>query len=84
MKIAHCLYTLAAMKIQTKLGKLLKARRESLGMTQSEVAEKISRNQPYIAAIEAGRKPSGVHIIQPIAAALGGEISIIWKDVDSQ
>ena len=52
-------------------GQLLRDRRRELKMTQSEVAEKIGREQSYIARVENGKADIQLSSFFRIAAVLG-------------
>ena len=52
-------------------GTLLRNRRKELNLTQKEVAEKIGREQTYIARIEKGRADMQLSSFLRIAAVLG-------------
>lgn len=54
---------------------LYKARHEA-GLTQKELAEKLGTNQPYIAALERGRKNITFSTLQKYARACGKKIAI--------
>lgn len=48
----------------------VKVRRQSLGLTQHDVARKLGVSQPTYAAIEAGRREPGLETIARVAKAL--------------
>ena len=52
-------------------GSLLRERRKELNLTQKEVAEKIGREQTYIARIEGGKADMQISSFFRIAAVLG-------------
>ena len=52
-------------------GSLLRERRRELNLTQKEVAEKIGREQTYIARIEGGKTDMQISSFFRIAAVLG-------------
>lgn len=52
-------------------GQLLRARRRELKMTQKEVAEKLGREQSYIARVERGKADIQLSSFFRIAAVLG-------------
>lgn len=52
-------------------GSLLRDRRKELNLTQKEVAEKIGREQTYIARIERGKADMQISSFFRIAAVLG-------------
>lgn len=53
------------------IGSEFKARREALGLTQKEVAEKLCVGQPMIAQVELGMKMPSVMLVK-LAAELFG------------
>ncbi|MDP3615007.1 MAG: helix-turn-helix transcriptional regulator [Rubrivivax sp.] len=48
-------------------------RRQALGMTQQELADKIPTSRPYVAHLEAGRVNATVEILWRVARALATE-----------
>ena len=54
-----------------KLGKLLRSKRESLGLTQFELAEKSNVDRNYIGMLERGERNPSYLSLQKIAKGLG-------------
>lgn len=52
------------------IGQTIRQRREALGWTQAELAERANVSQPMIAQIERGSKSPTVQLAQEVAAAL--------------
>jgi transcriptional regulator with XRE-family HTH domain len=62
------------------IGETLKARRQALGLTQQQLADKLGLTKSYVAAMERGRKSPSLATVSPFIEALGGELLIKWKD----
>jgi transcriptional regulator with XRE-family HTH domain len=58
------------MKDTNRLGELLKTRREDLGFTQRELAQKIGVEASYSAFIESGRRKPSIKLVGRIADVL--------------
>ena len=52
------------------IGQTIRQRREALGWTQAELAERANVSQPMIAQIERGSKSPTVQLAQEVATAL--------------
>lgn len=54
-----------------RVGGTIKAMREMRGMTVDDLASRVQKSRPYLANIEAGRKPLTAELLPRIATALG-------------
>lgn len=59
------------------IGQKIKARREQLGMSQRELADKTGMKQPNISAIEHGRMPT-ILTLEKICRVLGLKMSDVF------
>jgi transcriptional regulator with XRE-family HTH domain len=59
------------MRDRNKLGELLKTRREALGLTQRELAQKIGVEASHIAFIESQRRKPSLKLVARMADTLG-------------
>ena len=57
-----------------KFGRFLQKIRQSKGVTQEELAEKIGTSQTWIAYIETGRNKPNLEMLEKIAKALGVKV----------
>jgi ribosome-binding protein aMBF1 (putative translation factor) len=57
-------------------GQILEQARKNVGMTQSELAEKVGSNKSYISRVETGRTEPRVSTFYRIASALGLSVSL--------
>lgn len=55
--------------------------RESLGMTQTELAEKLGKKQGHVSDFEQGKTNPSYSTIQQYAAALGVEVVDLFSDL---
>jgi transcriptional regulator with XRE-family HTH domain len=58
----------------------VKTRRKELGLTQAEMAEKLSMTQPSYAYIESGRREPGLNQVVKVAKALGLTVSDLFAE----
>lgn len=64
-----------------RVGATVRTMREMRGMTADQLATSVGKSRPYIANIEAGRKPLPAKLLPRIAAALHvPQISILAAD----
>jgi transcriptional regulator with XRE-family HTH domain len=57
-------------------GRLLKDRREQLGLTQQQLAARLGIHQPAIASLEAGRYPPNIDSLRRVADALDCDLDV--------
>lgn len=62
-----------------QLGARVRAERERLGLTQTELAEKMDTTQPTIARLEAGGVNSSLDTLHRAADALGLELVVDFR-----
>jgi transcriptional regulator with XRE-family HTH domain len=68
--------------IRERFGFALKDRREALGLTQEEFAERASIHRSYISDIERGTRNVSLINIERVAAALSMRISELFQLVE--
>lgn len=66
-----------------ELGARVRAERERLGLTQSELAEKMGTTQPTIARLEAGGVTPSLDTLHRAADALGLELVVDFREAAS-
>lgn len=66
-----------------ELGARVKTERERLGLTQSELAEKMGTTQPTIARLEAGGVTPSLDTLHRAADALGLELVVDFREAAS-
>src|SRR4051794_37155984 len=89
-RYTHSLHaaTLAAMKkrsqadIRERFGFAVKIRREELGLTQEDLAEKAHIHRTYLSDIERGSRNLSLINIERLAAALSLKISELFQIVE--
>ena len=59
------------------IGKSIKMCRNSLGLSQEDLAEKIGMSMSYISLIEQGKRDPAISTIDHIASALGVPVSLL-------
>ncbi|MQA85873.1 MAG: helix-turn-helix domain-containing protein [Streptosporangiales bacterium] len=65
-----------AARIQYELGRMVRRRREELGMTQAQLAKAAGLKQPAVARFEAGGTTPTIPTLERIAAALALRLSV--------
>lgn len=65
-------------------GQKIKSRREELGYTQEELAQKINSSQPYISRLERDSFNPSKQMIIGIAITLGMSIDYLLLDTDER
>jgi transcriptional regulator with XRE-family HTH domain len=68
--------TLEAAMNSSEIGKIVAERRRRAGLTQRELAERIGTTQPAISKIETGRTLPGLVLLERVARATGGTITL--------
>lgn len=63
-----------------QLGARIRAERERVGLTQSELAEKMGTTQPTIARLEAGGVTPSLDTLHRAADALGLELVVDFRE----
>jgi transcriptional regulator with XRE-family HTH domain len=60
-------------------GANLRAARKALGLTQTDIGEKVGLQKQYIGQVELGRKNLSLSTMQSLAAAVGLEVSVMLE-----
>lgn len=58
------------MPLKTNFTANLRKRRQELGLTQLDVAERLGVSRPYVAQVEAGESSPGLDLVEKFAQAL--------------
>jgi len=65
-----------AARIRFELGEAVRRRREELGLTQAQLAERAGLKQPAVARFEAGGTMPTIPMLERLAAALGMRLTL--------
>ncbi|GAA0926001.1 helix-turn-helix transcriptional regulator [Nonomuraea longicatena] len=68
-----------AARIRCELGEAVRVRREGLGLTQAEVAERTGLKQSAVARFEAGGTMPPIPMLERLAEALGMRLSVEFR-----
>jgi len=68
------------MEIKTKLGLRIKAIRETVSMSQKDLAYSADLDRSYIASVESGQRNVSIVNIEKIAIALGVSVKEFFND----
>ncbi len=71
----------AATRLRFELGEAVRNRREELGLTQTELAERAGLQQPAIARFEAGGTMPTIPMLERLAEALGMRLSVRFQSL---
>jgi len=71
-------------EIETLFGKAVRKRREQLGLSQEDFADKARIHRTYVSSIELGKVQVSIGIAVQLAAALEVPLSKIWRDIERQ
>jgi transcriptional regulator with XRE-family HTH domain len=69
--------------IRERFGGSVKARREAMGLTQEELAEKAGIHRTYLSDIERGSRNVSLVNIERLAKAFGVTISELFQDLEA-
>lgn len=70
--------------IATAFGKVVRRRRERLGLSQEAFAAKAAIHRTYASSIERGKVQISITIAYQLAQALEVRLSQLWKDVERE
>jgi transcriptional regulator with XRE-family HTH domain len=69
--------------IEVVFGKVVRKRRQELGLSQEDFADKAGIHRTYVSSIELGKVQVSIRIAEQLALALETPLSRIWKQVES-
>jgi transcriptional regulator with XRE-family HTH domain len=67
--------------IRVRFGRSLRARRQKLGLSQEEFADRCDLDRTYVGGIERGERNVALVNIEKIAKAFGVSLSELFRDV---
>jgi transcriptional regulator with XRE-family HTH domain len=71
-------------KIPKAFGAVVRRRREALGLSQEDFADKAGIHRTYVSSIELGKVQISITIAHQVALALDVPLSKIWREVESE
>ena len=71
-------------KIAELFGAAIRRRRERLGLSQEDFADKAGIHRTYVSSIELGKVQVSIAIAQQLADTLGAPLSKIWQEVEKK
>ena len=71
-------------KIETLFGAAVRKRRNELGISQEDFADKAGIHRTYVSSIELGKVQVSIRIAHQLAVALETPLSKLWKDSDEK
>jgi transcriptional regulator with XRE-family HTH domain len=67
-------------KIARDLGRVIRRKREAMGLSQEKFAELTEHHRTYIGFLERGERSPNVNTLQPVAKALGMKLSELLRE----
>jgi transcriptional regulator with XRE-family HTH domain len=71
-------------RIEELFGLAVRRRREQLGLSQEEFADKAGIHRTYVSSVELGKVQIGISVAQRLADALGVRLSALWREVEQE
>ena len=68
--------------IEKRFGEAVRRRREQLGLSQEEFADKAGIHRTYVSSIELGKVQVSIGIANKLAQALEKPLSKIWREIE--
>jgi transcriptional regulator with XRE-family HTH domain len=65
-------------------GKVVRRRRERLGLSQEEFADRAGVHRTYVSSIELGKVQVSIGVAQKLADTLGVPLSKIWMEIEKE
>ncbi|MCI0360151.1 MAG: helix-turn-helix domain-containing protein [Planctomycetaceae bacterium] len=69
-------------RIEVLFGQAVRRRRNELGLSQEEFADKAGIHRTYVSSIELGKVQISIRIAHQLAIALETPLSKMWKEVE--
>jgi transcriptional regulator with XRE-family HTH domain len=69
-------------KIEKLFGRVVRSRRQRLGLSQEAFADKAGIHRTYVSSIELGKVQISIHIADLLGKALNTKLSSLWKEVE--
>ena len=70
--------------IEKAFGEAVRRRRQQLGLSQEDFADKAKIHRTYVSSIELGKVQVGIGVAYQLAEALEIPLSRIWRDIERQ
>ena len=71
-------------KLEKKFGSIVRKKRNAMGLSQEEFAEKAQIHRTYVSDIELGKVNIGISVASKIAGALGQSLSHLIREVETE
>jgi transcriptional regulator with XRE-family HTH domain len=71
-------------KIAEAFGRVVRRRRELLGLSQEDFADQAGIHRTYVSSIELGKVQVSIAIAQKLADTLGAPLSKIWMEIEKK
>jgi transcriptional regulator with XRE-family HTH domain len=69
-------------RIEALFGKAVRRRRNDLGLSQEDFADKAGIHRTYVSSIELGKVQISIRIAHQLALALETSLSKLWREVE--
>lgn len=74
---------MSAKRVQIAFGKAVRKRREAMGISQEQLADRAAIHRTYIGDVERGERNVGLLNVHRIAVALGVTLAKLITDMES-
>ena len=71
-------------KIEILFGNAVRKRRQEIGLSQEDFADKAGIHRTYVSSIELGKVQVSIRIAAQLAEALEVPLSDLWRDIEQQ
>lgn len=69
-------------KIEILFGNAVRKRRQEMGLSQEDFADKAGIHRTYVSSIELGKVQVSIRIAAQLADALAVPLSVLWRDIE--
>lgn|GEM_PF-637293 len=69
-------------KIEILFGNAVRKRRQEMGLSQEDFADKAGIHRTYVSSIELGKVQVSIRIAAQLADALEVPLSVLWRDIE--
>lgn len=71
-------------KIEILFGNTVRKRRQEMGLSQEDFADKAGIHRTYVSSIELGKVQVSIRIAAQLAEALEVPLSGLWRDIEQE
>jgi transcriptional regulator with XRE-family HTH domain len=68
--------------VAERFGRTVRTKRESVGVSQEDLADRAGLHRTYVSLIERGRRTASIAVVERLAKALGTSMAELMKDAE--